>query len=101
VLGESSPGGDALRLLPCVSFAHAFYLAADWVGGIRAPMIQKRGMKIPMMNMIQCPFRIDMIPRVISRITYRRPKRPIDTPETASSISPSNGLDGVAGEAIA
>jgi hypothetical protein len=36
------------------------------------------------------PFRIDMIPRVINRITYRRPKRPIETPETASGIVPSN-----------
>jgi hypothetical protein len=89
MLGEPRPGRDALRLIPCAGFAHG-YLVAAWVGGIRAPMIQKSGMKIPMMNMIQCPFRIDMIPRVINRITYRRPKRPIETPETASGIVPSN-----------
>src|SRR5262245_18122908 len=36
-------------------------------------------MKIPMMNMTQCPLRREMTPRVTSRTTYRIPK-PIPTP---------------------
>ena len=32
-------------------------------------MIQKSGMKIPMMNITQWPFRIDKMPRVMSRTT--------------------------------
>jgi hypothetical protein len=36
-------------------------------------MIQNRGMKIPMMNMTQCPLRIVMIPKVTSRMKYRTP----------------------------
>jgi|SRR6188472_3554621 hypothetical protein len=36
------------------------------LGGMRAPMIQKSGMKMPMMNITQWPLRIEMIPRVTS-----------------------------------
>jgi hypothetical protein len=39
-------------------------------------MIQNKGRKMPMMNMTQWPFLIDMTPRVIMRIKYKRPKPP-------------------------
>ena len=41
-------------------------MSARDFGGISAPMIQNSGMKMPTMNMIQWPLRIDMIPRVTS-----------------------------------
>jgi hypothetical protein len=87
----SRPGGHQSRNGAGTHRREQGYLAAGWVGGIKAPMIQKMGMKIPMMNMIQWPFRIDMIPRVINRITYRRPKRPTETPETANGMVPPMG----------
>jgi hypothetical protein len=36
-------------------------------------MTQNRGKKRPMMNMIQWPLRIEAMPRVTSKITYKTP----------------------------
>jgi hypothetical protein len=43
------------------------------LGGIKAPMIQNRGRKIPRMNITQCPFRIVRIPSVASSTKYKIP----------------------------
>jgi hypothetical protein len=41
--------------------------------GIRAPMIQNSGMKIPMMNITQWPFRIEMMPKVMNNTNQIMP----------------------------
>src|ERR1700691_1429040 len=43
--------------------------SAGSVGGISAPISQKRGMKIPIRNIIQWPFLIAVRPSTISRTT--------------------------------
>jgi hypothetical protein len=49
-------------------------------------MIQKRGIKIPRMNMTQCPFRIVKTPSVKSNTRYKIPP-----PIQNHSISISSG----------
>jgi inorganic pyrophosphatase len=50
--------------------------ACGRTGGMIAPMIQNRGMKIPRMNMTQCPFRSVLRPSTTSSTTYRIAKPP-------------------------
>jgi hypothetical protein len=47
-------------------------------------MSQNSGKKIPMMNITQCPFRMEKMPKVTSRTKYRIP-RPTNAPLLTAS----------------
>jgi hypothetical protein len=59
-------------------------------GGSKAPISQNSGMKIPMMNMTQWPFRMDRMPKVKRRTSHKIPKA-----NHPPLLTASNGIGGL------